>query len=323
MPRRIEEEIQENRRTARRLNSYFREPATEQATALAFAPVELVASVEATVSTRPLNDTLVVGAAGAGQAVGRGRIGDHRGSWSQVASTSTGRVVEGGHQAIAETLAGIATGFEHVAVGRNGGSTAENATALEDERRIVDAWGTSTTSDSTTGVGVLRVTDLVDVVEELGLYDQDERLLARLTAVGVDPAVDEEVKVEIDVTLSPSTTSSAAVTDLDTVTDLLATEATTGGIKWLALGTDGTAPTQSDTSLGAEEVRKEVSHDVVGGRLVVGTEVFRDEPSDQPHDLEELGAIADDGTLVWRRTFGTEQKDDRVRLEVRDGLTSR
>lgn len=307
MPRRIEEEIQENRRSARRLNSYFREPATDQETILSFAPIELVASIEATVYTRPLNDTLIAGAPGPNQAAGTGRAGDHRGSWTQVATVSGGDLLDAGETAIADALAGERVGFEHVGAGTG----------------LVDGWFEKTDADTTTAIGVIPATKLPGSVATVDVADQDDSVLLEASSIGVDPAIDEEIKVEVAVTLSPSATSSVAVTGLDTITDLLASEADVGGIKWLALGTDGSSPSQSDTGLGTEEIRKEVSHDTGGGLLAVATEVFRSEPADQPHDFAELGAIAADGTLVWRRTFGTERKDDRIRLAVRDGFDPR
>jgi len=322
MARRIEEEVSENRRSVRRVESLFRSPATDQSVKLGFLPIELVVDVSGTVDTRPVNDTLVVGGAATAQQVGRGVVGDHRGGWSQAgaATASDGELVEQGRTAFAESMAATTIGLKHVAVGGDDTRPSVADTALGAPGRITDGWGQKTTTDTVTGTGIVRLPDQRDTVAEVGLYDQSERLVARVVSDGIDPGPGDEVRVAIDCAITTDPTGSVAVTDLDTLTDAVAYDRETVGIKEIALGTDDTDPTTSDTALGNEVVRKEAGTEVQGPRLRATASVFRSEPDTSSYEITELGVFDASGTMVWRRTFEPQTKDKRTRLNVTDGL---
>lgn len=320
MTRRIEDEVRQNRRTNRRVSSFFREPTPSQTTNLRFADVEVFVEVTASIYTRPLNDTLVTGHPDAKQGFGRGTFGDNRGSWTQVATESDAELVKNGRNAIANAMSGAAEGIEQCQVGSGTSTPASSDASLDSGAGLADAFGVKNSGADVTGVGILRFAEATDTVSEFGLHAQDDDLICRGTLTTVDPAVDEEVKIEVTLTFTEDTTGSAAVTSLVTFADSIASEAEAFGLKEMAFGTDGTNPTTSDSSLGSEVIRKEVGHNVGESTIRATTTIFKDEPGTQPHDIREVAIFDQDGTMLWRLTFSAEEKDEEITMKGTTGV---
>jgi len=130
-----------------------------------------------------------------------------------------------------------------------------------------------------------------------------------------------EVRSDAILTFSDDTGDSAAVTKLATVADALTPG--TSAVESVAVGTDDTNPSQSDSSLGAAKLSKTGSRSSVGSEARVAAIAFRDEPSGQPYDLVELALQDTTGDTVTRVVFGAETKDDRVELRYRGGIDIR
>jgi hypothetical protein len=314
-------EIQQNRRGVNKLESYLRNPSPKQSTTLTAPGVSVNVSVSATIYTRPINESLTVGHPDASNQPGRGTIGDRRGSWTQVATSTDGEFTDGGKRALAVALTGANQGVSHAEAGSGttAPSTADNA--LENGAGQVGSWYDLGTDTNTTFLADFRFNEFGDTIEELGLWTPDNKLVCRLTTESVDPAASEEIKIAVELTLSTSSSSNAAVTNTTAISDSLGSPSTSVGLEKIAIGTDSTNPTSSDTALGNEVIRKNTDHEASAASVTPWTIIFRPEPSTQPHDITELGVIDGDGTLVWRSVFGAETKDDRTRMRPQATLT--
>lgn len=320
MTRKIEDEVRQNRRTNRRVSSFFREPTPTQTTNLFFPDVEVYVDVTATIYKRSINNTLVIGHPDASNGMGRGEMGDNReDSWTQVATESETEFVEKGRAAVANAMSGAAEGLEQCEVGSGSSTPTVSDTSLDSGAGLADAFSVKDTGAKTTGVGVLRFAEATDTVSEFGLYTQDDDLVCRGTLTTIDPASDEELKLEVTLSFSEDTTGSNAVTDLETFADAIASEGESFGLKEMAIGTDGTNPTTGDTALGNEVIRKEVGHTVGEQTIKATTTYFKDQPSTQPHEIRELGVFDQNGTMMWRLTFSAETKDEDITMKGTSG----
>lgn len=318
MTRRIEREVAANRRSQRLLESYFLEPSPDQTAELRVPPTEITVVATADVETRPLNDTLTVGARGEAQTVGRGRVGDYRGDWT-TATTASGEFVAGGRAALVEALAGGSVVLAQSVLGNDGSPPSTDEESLRSPADIVDAWIRSDGS-STIAVSTYRVTDLVDVVREAGVRTDDGTLAVRLT-VDDDLDVEEaEVRVRVDLSYESSTLGDAALTDRSAIVRALVPDDQAVGIAQLAVGTGSSDPAANDTSLENEVLRATVTHETGGDTLRTAVLLTRSEPATQPVDFAELGLLDQNGNLVARQTYLPERKDDRIALRVVAGL---
>lgn len=99
----------------------------------------------------------------------------------------------------------------------------------------------------------------------------------------------------------------------------------TGGqeILWLAWGDDATAPNVTDTSLGNELGRKEVTSQSIGGGVGETVTTWYLAPGDANEAIEEVGvyaggsAAADSGTLIARVLYSHEKNDGEAILVTR------
>lgn len=316
----IEREIRQNRRDTRRLSGFFSEARQQRQSALQFRPLEVRVDVTATVETRALADTLVVGHPDPEHGVGRGGVGDNRGAWIQQASTSTSALLEDGRAAIADALTQAARGVDQLVTGSGTGDSDPTDDGLEAPAVAVAGWGAQPDAQTVTGTAVFGFDQAADPVVEVLLEDNEGAPVARATVDAVDRTLSEEVRVEIELAFGAGATPGGAITDWSTIAGAIKSPAETIGLAELALGTDGTAPSTLDTGLGAEVIRKGVGHATGGNGVQAVATVFQGEPTSQPHDLQELGVFDQDGTLLWRLSFGAETKDDDRRLRPASGI---
>jgi hypothetical protein len=314
-------EIQQNRRGVNKLESYLRVPSPKQSTTLTAPGVSVNVSVSATIYTRPINESLIAGHPDASNQPGRGTVGDNRGSWTQVATSEDSEFTDGGKRALADALTGADQGVSHAEVGSGTTAPSTSDNALESGTGPVRVWYDLGTETDTTFITDFRFNEFGDVINELGLWTPDDKFVCRLTTGNVDPTASDEIKIEITVTVSISSRSNVAVTDATAISNSLGSPLTSVGLNEIAIGTDNTDPTTSDTALGNEVIRKNVDHEASAASVTPWTVIFRSQPSTQPHDITELGVIDGTGTLVWRSVFGAETKDDRTRMRPQATLT--
>lgn len=314
----LEKEVAANRSDIRRQASFFREPAREQ-TAIEQLPAvaATVAAVTGTLEMRPYGDVIVSDGPTDEQAA-PAPLGPGSTAFSEVATLS-GTWTRDGRRALVEALAGDPVGLEQAALGSDDAAPSEANDSLIAPAQLVRAYGEDTGSASVRLRARLGARAAPVTVGEGGVYDQTDRLLARLTPdtdtdADVTIAADEEARLTVDVTFEAVTDSdAAAITDVATISEAPRSEAVAVPLDEVVFGTDETAPTASDTELGARVATKAAGHR--GGRdtLVVSVLLDASKPDSQPHDLVEAGARAD-GTLVTRLTFPAVTKDDRLRV---------
>lgn len=316
----IEQEISQNRRQTTRLESYQREVAPQQTIGLGAPAGQISVGVAATLYERPLGQSLISGHPDPEHGSGRGISGDDRGAWAEIASTADGSFVDDGRAALAAALAGAQRGIDTAAVGSDGTTASGADTGLRAPGPPIHAWHGTPDSQTLTATAEWRFSDVRETIRELGLYDDEADLLARLTTADVTLEDRSELRAEFELSYSHSASGQAAVTTMATIAHALATPAEAVGINEIALGTDDTAPSTNDTALGNQVITKTAAADVQRSSVVPWTLVTRSEPDTQPHEIVELGAIDQAGDLVWRVVFGSETKDDRVRLRPRSPL---
>ncbi|AFH22013.1 hypothetical protein OSG_eHP14_00165 [environmental Halophage eHP-14] len=302
MPNQLEDEVVQNNQNLGREAARNRIPTPNaQSTIATTATVSVDATI--TIYTRPLNDSLVLGNPDeATHGLGRGKLGDQRGSWTQQDQVST-TLDRDGQRAIAEALSGSDTTIAEATVG--------------DE--LVNAWQIDDSDTETRARSSFRFSESPDSVTSPELRDNQGRTVASASLSGVSADENTEVRCDVSLAFSDNSGTNAAVTDLATVTDALddAGDTRIGGI---ALGTDDTTPSQSDSSLGTEVLRKPGDRSAVGSSAVVEIVAIREEPTSQPHDIVELGILNQSQNLVSRLTFSAETKDDRIRLRARGAI---
>lgn len=316
----IEQEISQNRRQTTRLESYQREVAPQQTIGIGAPAGQISVDVAATLYERSLKDSLISGHPDPQHGSGRGVAGDVRGEWIEIASTSDGSFVDDGRAALAAALAGARRGIDTAAVGSDGTTVSRADTGLRAPGKPVHAWHGTPDSATLTATAEWRFSDVRETIRELGIYDDEADLLTRLTTADVTLDDRSELRAEFELTYSHSASGQAAVTEMATIAHALATPVDTVGINEIALGTDDTPPSTGDTALENAVISKTAAADVQRSAVVPWTIVTRSEPSTQPHEIVELGAINQAGDLVWRVVFGAETKDDRVRLRPRSPL---
>lgn len=305
MPRRIEDEIRENRESTTRALAADRQPAqdVEQSLSTASLPVEVEAAIE--LYTRPINDTLIVGHPDAPQGWGRGSVGDRRGAWTQQTST-TAALTQNGREATAEALAGEDIVVDDVSVGD----------------AVVRAFDIDESADTTRLRSSFRFDGTPATVDSVTLADNTARTVVSTSVSDVAADSQREIRVDISLTFTADTSDSAAVTDIATAADAIRRTAD-AQLHDVALGTDSSQPAQSDSGLGSEVVRKGSRRVTIGSRSRAQTIIPQGEPGTQPHDITELGVYSQAGDLVLRVVFGAETKDDRIRLRAAGGIDIR
>ena len=274
----------------------------------------------ATIYRRDLGDGLVVNHPGPEHGVTQGVLGDRRSDWTEIQTLDAGDGVftANGRLALAETLDGTGTALDTLATGTDGAEPSTTDTSLGSPVEAVDARLTQPDDQTLRATAVFEWTELESTVAEIGADATDDTLLARLVPDEIGLASDEEIKVELDFNFSHSA-SSAAITDWASIAHALDGGTSIDLVK-LALGTDGTTPTESDTALGTEIARPTASVATGANAISLVAVLLEDEPDTSTYQLKEAGAYASDGTLVWRVAFAATTKDDERPLQARSLL---
>ena len=314
MPRRIEETVAENRSGQKRLEGYAIEVSSDATRDYVFTGNTVEVTVGVEVYTRPLRSTLIMGHPDAAQGMGRGAMGDNRGSWSLVTDTEeSGEFTVGGRETVVDALAGGQIGLAALAVGSSGTAAGTGDSALGSRTGSSFAFGLKDSGNVTRARAPFLFSEFGDEVLEYGVENQDGDLMCRLTTTAVNPAADEELKVGITFEFNGSGIGDSVITDAGEkgIADAIQIQSETVGLYEVALGTGTTDPQKSDTSLNNEQDRKRASRDSGSETVRAYTKWYKGEPSpEQPLDVSELGVFDFDGNLVWFGTFDPFEKND-------------
>jgi hypothetical protein len=273
--------------------------------------------VDADVYTRPLGDTLIIGHPDAAQAVGRGGIGDQRGAWTRVAGDdATGELTVGGRATVVDALAGSLTGIQALVLGTGAAAVQPGDTSLTAPAAEAFAWGQTDSPGVTRARGLIGFHQ-VETVTEVGIRSND-RLLARLTTEAVAPAADEEVRVDVTFDVRGDGIGNAVVTDAGeaAIAEAIRLPSEAVGLFELAIGSGTAAPATSDTGLDDEQARKRVARARDPASIRAETAFFRDEPTNQPLSITELGLFDTAGRLVYRSTVASIEKTSAFPFEA-------
>lgn len=307
----ITDEIQRNRRDLNQLESYLRVPSPEQSTTINAPGVRVSLNTSGVVHTRPINESLIVGHPDASNQPGRATVGDRRGSWSQVATSTDGFVPNPVKKSLATALTGAYRGISHAAIQlQSTGATSPQ----------IGTWYDLGDPTTTTIITDYRTNDIPDTFDAIATYTNDGSFALGPVFNPIDPAINEEVKINVDLSISTSSNNDAAVTDPTAISNALASPAYTVGLNKIAIGSLDDDPTSSDTSLAGEVIRKNADHNIGPQSVIPWTIIFRSEPNTQPHTIEELGVFDGNGTLVWRSVFPYETKNERTRMRPQSTL---
>jgi hypothetical protein len=314
----LEDEVADNARRTRRVESYFAEPAPSTATRLSFRPARVGVEIDVTVKARTIADGLVVGAEDAANAVGRGVVGDRRGGYSEVQTSEDGTLTEAGRAAFAAALTSASVSLDRLTVGLGDSPPTPSDDGLDAPVAAADA--DALRDGLTTDLRArFAVTDrTADGLSEAAIESDGGETVARAVYPNLSLSAGQEIRVTTSLTYSGGSVGSVSVPGLDRVADAHATDDI--GLDEIAVGTDDAAPSDGDTDLGNAVARRTAEIGSDGPTARARTVVVRGDPPTQPHDIREAGLFAADGTLLVRRTFGAERKDDRTRLAVIDGF---
>lgn len=312
MPRRIEETVARNRAGQKRLEGYSIEVNASGTRDYVFTGSTVEVTVGIEVYTRPLGNTLIMGHPQAKQGMGRGGMGDNRGSWSLVTSTEeSGEFTKDGRGTVIDTLAGNINGLAALAVGTGTGAASVSDSALESRTGSTFAFGLKDAANVTRARAPFLFQEFGDTVAEFGVEDRDGDLMARLTTTTINPAVDEELKVGITFEFNGHGIGDSVVTNAGekAIADAIQIKSETVGLYEVAVGTGTTDPSKSDTTLAAEEDRKRASRDRGNETLRSFAKWYKNEPSTQPVTLTEMGVFDYGGDLVWRTVYDGFEKN--------------
>jgi hypothetical protein len=322
----IQEQVAENRTKARRLNGRFIDLPETANRNLSFARNTIVVDVTVDVYKRGLGNSLISGHPDPQHGSGRGEAGDVRGSWSKVSTTTQSSVlVRQGRNAVRDALDGQAGALREAAVGTSSGTAVTGDTALGSETGRTLAYGIRSTEVNNAVRGRANYGFSEDGLEssdaaEYGLLDESGRLLTHSTMDAVTVAETEELRVDVTLTFNGDSVGESAFTNDGeaALADAMRAVGDVVGINEIAFGTGTTTPSKSDTSLAAEEFRKNALRELNNERIKARVAVMEAEPTTQPVDLTEMGVFDNSSTprLLWRVTFDAVEKDSGFGFEA-------
>lgn len=322
MPKRIEEFVSENREGFRRINSSFIAVSGQPTRNLTFNHNEIDVQTDVRVYTRPLNDGLVSGHPDAQHGSGRGVSGDQRGEWTLVDTTTASRSFSvQGRNVVADALAGESGSFiGGVAIGSDAANAIPSDTSLRSKTAEEFAWPEDGASDNE-AVANSIFPFTVSEFSELGTLTQDDRFYNRITLEGATSDSEQEVKIEVVFTVTGSARGVSNLTEVgeSRVADSFGAIGTPITLDRIAFGSGDSDPSKSDAALETPEFEKPATYERAQESITSQAFVYRNEPTNQPLELSEVGILDEDGNLLWRTVFETFEKDENteIRTDVR------
>lgn len=310
---RVEDFVSGNQRGVGRLESYFVDATETRALELTFSGNNCMVRVDAVVYERDRGERLHIGSPHEENAIGRGGIGTVYGDWSELTDERVpGTFTVDGRTTVVDSLRGIENGIHSLATGRGEEPATRSDESLEDETDRRRAWRHDTGRHEVTAVRQFS-SILTDELGEAGVIDREGRLMARLTYGDVESSTAVvDYRVEIALAFESQTTGDAVLTDvgLEAITDSVSQSEEVVGIDRAVIGTSEELPDASDTDLDERLDAKAVERRPRSDWISAVTIWFEDEPDGHPHELREIGLEDNEGRLIWRTVFETEEKTD-------------
>jgi len=313
MPKGVDEYVAENSKRIRDVDSRFVQVDSNRARDLSFGSNFFEVTVGVELYKRSTGDQVVFGHPDDSKGFGRGTFGDDRGAWSLVTDVEVSAdFTRQGRKAAAEALDGQTGAVERGAIGGDTTpvSTQDTSLGMETGRRDTFA---SRSGNTTRTTALYAATDVVGVPGEVGIFDGDDRLLARVTVDIADGAIaaTDEVRGVITLTVEGSGNGKAVVTDdgEEALAAALRSPSAVVGPSEFAFGDGDTDFAESDTSLTSEVVRKNAGRETGRDRVSSFTRVTEADMNSIAVDLSEAGLFDNDGRMLWATTFRAIQSD--------------
>lgn len=164
-----------------------------------------------------------------------------------------------------------------------------------------------------------RFNESPDSVTSAAIDDDQGRTMIDASVSSVAADSQTEVRADATLTFSDDSGANAAVPTLSTVADSLV-PGVTSRLEKLAIGTDATQPSSSDSGLGNPVLTKVAKLSAEGSVAIARSVAFETEPGTQPHDIVEAAVLDDNDDPVTRTTFSAETKDSETRLRLSGGV---
>ncbi|UTF55975.1 hypothetical protein [Natronosalvus rutilus] len=313
MARRVEDFVSNNNRGVGRLEGYLVDASDERALELSFSGITCMVRVSGAVYERDRGDHLLVGSTEPEHGIGRGGIGTEYGEYMEVTEEGeTGVFTVDGRATVVDSLRGIENGIHELAVGTGDEPAVRSDEELDNETERHRAW---TEDTGPTEVTVLQKFSsvLTGDLSEAGVIDRNGRLMGRLLFGDVGSVTGtSDYRVEVTLRFESQTLGDGYITDvgLEAITDSVSVSEEVAGIDRAVIGTSDQQPAPTDTTMGERLDDKAVERHARSDSVSALTVWFEDEPAGHPHSLREIGLEDNQGRLIWRTVFDTEEKTD-------------
>jgi len=313
MPKSVDDYVAENSKRIRNIDGRFVQVDSNRSRDLSFGSNFFNVTVEVEVYRRSTGDQIVFGHPAASKGFGRGTFGDDRGAWSLVTDTeASADFTKQGRRAAAEALDGQEGAVAEGAIGGDTTAVSTEDTALGQEFDRADTFA-SRSANTTRTTTLFGSTDVVAQPGELGIFDANDRLLARVTVDIPDGTVDDtdEVRGVVLLTFEGSGNGNAVVTSEgeNALADSIRSPKVSVGPTEYAFGDGDTDFSKSDTSLTSEVIRKNSGREVGRDRIESFTRLSETDMNGISVDISEAGLFDNDGRMIWATTFRAIQSD--------------
>lgn len=303
MPKELDEYVAENRQNLRQVDRRFIQVSDSRDRNLSFTGSTIEVGVEIEVYKRSPGTMLIFGSSQAAHGFGRGTFGDDRGAWSLITDAeASAEFTKDGRKAVADALDGQtgALSFGSIGYGTTDADTGD--TSLESKSGDGLAHGTKD------AVNILRChtlfshTSIAGDPTEFGIFDENDRLLARVTISSSAINDDDEIKADIILTFTGNGVGDSVVTNdgEEAIAESIRTTQATVGIKTIRLGTGSTDFTESSSALNNQTISKDALRNKNVDLILARTYVL---VADQTNDLFEMGVFDNTGRMIWATTF--------------------
>jgi hypothetical protein len=313
MTKKIQEQVAENRNQTRRLDAQFVNVSIQNERNLTFTNNYIEVQVQVEVYSRDLGPSLISGHPDSSHGSGRGEAGDQRAGWTQESvSVSSSLLVRGGRNAVRDALDGQTGAVNEIGVGTGAGSADPSDDALTSETVKNFCWALKDSPNVTRArSSPFLFAEYGEDVQEFGVFDQGLRMMTRST-LGTALDLDSEKELRVDVTFSftGDAIGNAVITNdgEEALADSIASADVATGLQEINFGTGTTEPSESDTSLVAEEISKNCARLLDDEQIITQSKLYDSEPATQPVEIAELGVTDNNGRLVWRITISPFKK---------------
>lgn len=313
MPKDVDQYVAENRQQIRDVDSRFVQVDSNRARDLSFGSNFFVVDVGVELYTRSTGDQVVFGHPSASKGFGRGTFGDDKGEWVlQTDVEASADFTKQGRKAAAEALNGQTGAVAEGAIGGDTTPVSTNDTALGNEVGRTEAF-TNRSSNVLDTTALYASTSVPGTPGELGIFDGDDRLLARVTVdtsnVTVGPT--DEVRGVVTLTFTGDGNGAAVVTNdgEEALAASIGSPKKTVGPSEYAFGDGTTNFSKSDTGLTSEVIRKNAGRESGRDRISAFTRLSDADMNGISVDLSEVGLFDNTGRMLWATTFRAIQSD--------------